>query len=150
MKNKEKVYELLENLTNLKKMDIELTHQKGDLSTNERIALFIIHNLGKEDKISLTVIRNKMKIAPSTITPIITSLEKRGLVERRIDEQDRRNIYVNLSKKGKILTQKIDEELKRVLLEYINYMGEKNIEELIKLITKTKEFISYKKGDKKC
>ena len=150
MKNKEKVYELLENLTNLKKMDIELTHQKGDLSTNERIALFIIHNLGKEDKISLTVIRNKMKIAPSTITPIITSLEKRGLVERRIDEQDRRNIYVNLSKKGKILTQKIDEELKRVLLEYINYMGEENIEELIKLITKTKEFISYKKGDKKC
>lgn len=150
MKNKEKVYELLENLTNLKKMDIEFIHEKDDLSTNERMVLFIIHNLSKDDKISLTTIRNKMRLAPSTITPIIASLEKRGLIERKVYEQDRRNIYIYLSEQGKKFTKKVDEELKGILLEYINYMGESNIQEIVRLIKKTKEFISYKKGEKKC
>lgn len=150
MDNQEMVYKLLEVLTDLKKTKFRYIHPKDELSNNERLVLFIIHNQSKQDRISLSVIREKMKLAPSTITPIISSLEKRGLIKRKIDEEDRRNIYIYLSKTGKEFTKRVDRELNDMLYEYIDYMGKKDTEEVIKLIIKTKEFMELKKGAKKC
>lgn len=148
MTNNELLYQLIEALNNLKKDRFDfMYHHIDDLSNNERMILFIIHNLSKKDKISLSTIRDKIKLAPSTITPIITSLEKRGLIERKIDESDRRNIFVLLSNDGKKLTKRVDNELKAHLNEYIQYMGDTDILKLIYLIDKTNEFFKKKKGE---
>lgn len=150
MENEELVYELLEEFSNLKRTNFSYMFTKDDLSHNERMVLFIIHNLNKDDKISLSIIRDKMKLAPSTITPIISSLEKRGFIERKIDESDRRNIYICLSNIGRMFTEKVDNELKNMLYEYIKYMGKNDTNEIIRLIKKTREFIVLKKGESRC
>lgn len=150
MENEELVYELLEEFSNLKRTNFSYMFTKDDLSHNERMVLFIIHNLNKDDKISLSIIRDKMKLAPSTITPIISSLEKRGFIERKIDESDRRNIYICLSNIGRRFTEKVDNELKNMLYEYIKYMGKNDTNEIIRLIKKTREFIVLKKGESRC
>lgn len=150
MENEELVYELLEKFSNLKRTNFSYMFTKDDLSHNERMVLFIIHNLNKDDKISLSIIRDKMKLAPSTITPIISSLEKRGFIERKIDESDRRNIYICLSNIGRRFTEKVDNELKNMLYEYIKYMGKNDTNEIIRLIKKTREFIVLKKGESRC
>ena len=150
MENEELVYELLDEFSNLKRTNFSYMFTKDDLSHNERMVLFIIHNLNKDDKISLSIIRDKMKLAPSTITPIISSLEKRGFIERKIDESDRRNIYICLSNIGRRFTEKVDNELKNMLYEYIKYMGKNDTNEIIRLIKKTREFIVLKKGESRC
>lgn len=150
MENEELVYELLEAFSNLKRTNLNYMFPKDGLSHNERMILFIIHNLSKGDRISLSIIRDKIKLAPSTITPIISSLEKRGFIERKIDENDRRNIYIFLSSNGKKFTEKVDNELKNMLYEYIKYMGKNDTNEIIRLIKKTREFKVLKKGDIKC
>lgn len=150
MENEELMYELLDAFSNLKRTNFNCMFPKDDLSHNERMILFIIHNLSKGDRISLSTIRDKIKLAPSTITPIISSLERRGLIERKIDENDRRNIYIFLSNNGKKFTEKIDNELKDILYEYIKYMGKNDTNEIIRLIKKTREFIVLKKGEIKC
>lgn len=150
MENEDLVYELLEEFSNLKRTNFSYMFTKDDLSHNERMVLFIIHNLNKDDKISLSIIRDKMKLAPSTITPIISSLEKRGFIERKIDESDRRNIYICLSNIGRRFTEKVDNELKNMLYEYIKYMGKNDTNEIIRLIKKTREFIVLKKGESRC
>lgn len=150
MENEELVYELLDAFSNLKRTNFNCMFPKDDLSHNERMILFIIHNLSKGDRISLSTIRDKIKLAPSTITPIISSLERRGLIERKIDENDRRNIYIFLSSNGKKFTEKVDNELKDILHEYIKYMGKNDTNEIIRLIKKTREFIVLKKGEIKC
>lgn len=150
MENEELVYELLDEFSNLKRTNFSYMFTKDDLSHNERMVLFIIHNLNKDDKISLSIIRDKMKLAPSTVTPIISSLEKRGFIERRIDENDRRNIYICLSNIGRRFTEKVDNELKNMLYEYIKYMGKNDTNEIIRLIKKTRKFIVLKKGESRC
>ena len=150
MENEELVYELLDEFSNLKRTNFSYMFTKDDLSHNERMVLFIIHNLNKDDKISLSIIRDKMKLAPSTITPIISSLEKRGFIERKIDESDRRNIYICLSNIGRRFTEKVNNELKNMLYEYIKYMGKNDTNEIIRLIKKTREFIVLKKGESRC
>ncbi len=42
-----------------------------------------------------------LDITPGGVTRIITSLEKRGIIKRRISPEDRRNIDVSLTAKGK-------------------------------------------------
>lgn len=150
MENEELVYELLDEFSNLKRTNFSYMFTKDDLSHNERMVLFIIHNLNKDDKISLSIIRDKMKLVPSTVTPIISSLEKRGFIERKIDESDRRNIYICLSNIGRRFTEKVDNELKNMLYEYIKYMGKNDTNEIIRLIKKTREFIVLKKGESRC
>lgn len=150
MKNEKLTYELLDAITSLKKTKFHDMCPKDNLSSNERMILFIIHNLNKDNRISLSVIREKIKLAPSTITPIISSLEKKGLVAREIDKIDRRNIYVYLSVEGKKFTKKVDNELKGILCEYIKYMGENDTNEIIRLMKKTREFITLKEGEIKC
>ncbi len=148
MEDKKLVYDLLYNFIDLKKYKFCYIDNEYSLTHTENMILFIIKNLSKNNKISLSVIRDKIKLAPSTITPVITSLENKELIERKIDENDRRNIYIYLSDKGKKFTQKVDRKIKDILCEYIEYMGKEDVNEIIRLIKKTKEYINVKKGDK--
>jgi len=41
------------------------------------------------------------QVRPPTMTRIIDALEEHGLVEKRRDERDRRNVYLSATRKGK-------------------------------------------------
>ncbi|RMH64414.1 MAG: MarR family transcriptional regulator [Calditrichaeota bacterium] len=48
-----------------------------------------------------------LDITPGGVTRIITSLEKKGIVKRRIGVEDRRRIDVQLTKKGRDMVDKL-------------------------------------------
>lgn len=87
MKNDDLVYELIESMLELKKVKSHSICIDDNLSGNEKMVLFIIKNIGNDNGILLSKVRNKIKLAPSTMTPIITSLEEKGLIERKIDKK---------------------------------------------------------------
>lgn len=151
MKNDDLVYELIESMLELKKVKFHSICIDDNLSGNEKMVLFIIKNIGNDNGILLSKVRNKIKLAPSTVTPIITSLEEKGLIERKIDKKDRRNIYIYLSEKGEKFTENVNDRWRSSLKGYIDYIGEKDVLEIIRLINQTKEYINYMKGEsKKC
>ncbi len=151
MKNNDLVYELIESMLELKKVKSHSICIDDNLSGNEKMVLFIIKNIGNDNGILLSKVRNKIKFAPSTVTPIITSLEEKGLIERKIDKKDRRNIYIYLSEKGEKFTENVNDRWRSSLKGYIDYIGEKDALEIIRLINQTKEYINYMKGEsKKC
>ncbi|MEG2310551.1 MAG: MarR family transcriptional regulator [Clostridia bacterium] len=141
--------ELIEKLMKMF-MLIKSTHfhniiQMDELTHNEKLVLFLLHEISIENEISLSVLREKIKLAPSTITPIITSLEAKGLITRKIDKIDRRNIHLKLSLKGIKYTTLAHTQLVYNIKEYINYMGKDDTKELIKLLSKTAEYIKERK-----
>lgn len=140
--------ELMETLIKLKHMQIKNCFDTPNMTHNQGFAMYILHDLEENNKISLLKLRKNMKLAPSTITPIITSLEKEGLIIRKIDESDRRNIFLVLTKKGREHTKFIHNKMKNDLQEYIEYMGEASIESLICNINKTINFFEERKKNK--
>ena len=50
-----------------------------------------------------------MHLSPSRLTRIMDGLVKKGYMIREIDKSDRRNMKLNLSRRGKILTNKVND-----------------------------------------
>ena len=64
--------------------------------------------LGSDESLNNTQISKRMKLSPSRSTRIIDTLVQKGYMKREIEQDDRRNMRVFLSRRGKILTNKLN------------------------------------------
>lgn len=63
---------------------------------------------GTDESLNNKTIAERMNLSPSRLTRIIDGLVKKKYIRRDIDPNDRRNMKVNLSKKGKSLVQQLN------------------------------------------
>jgi DNA-binding MarR family transcriptional regulator len=63
---------------------------------------------GTDESLNNTQISKRMNLSPSRLTRIIDGLVQKGYMLREIDQDDRRNMIVTLSRRGKILTNKLN------------------------------------------
>lgn len=141
MKNNDKlIEELMYTFRKFKKIKLCNDVNLEGLTHNELIVLFILNDISNNKKVLLSTLRERIRLAPSTVTPIITLLEEKGLIVRDIDKEDRRNIYICISPLGEEYTKKAQKYIKDEMNEYIEYIGEEDTKELIRLISKTINF----------
>jgi DNA-binding MarR family transcriptional regulator len=63
---------------------------------------------GSDESLNNKTIAERMNLSPSRLTRIIDGLVKKRYIRRNIDSNDRRNMRVNLSTKGKALVQQLN------------------------------------------
>lgn len=63
--------------------------------------------MGSEENLNNNELAKRMRLSPGRITRIIDGLVEKGYMQRKIDQADRRNMILSLSKKGKNLTNKL-------------------------------------------
>ncbi len=63
---------------------------------------------GSDETLNNKQLAKRMNLSPSRLTRIIDGLEKRGYMQREIAQKDRRNMRIFLSRRGKILTKKLN------------------------------------------
>jgi len=63
----------------------------------------VLSALAEEDGRTITAIADRLALEPSTITPLVKRLERCGLVERRRNPKDERQVQVSLTGKGREL-----------------------------------------------
>jgi DNA-binding MarR family transcriptional regulator len=68
---------------------------------------FVLFALLEDDGSTLKEIGTKAQIDSSSMTVLVDKLENEGLLERRLDAQDRRAIRVFLTPKGRDLAKKV-------------------------------------------
>lgn len=62
--------------------------------------------LWEQDDITVSALGNRLYLDSGTITPLIKRLEARGLVKRRRDEEDERQVRIRLTPEGRALRAK--------------------------------------------
>lgn len=70
--------------------------------------------LWEDDDILVKDLGSKLLLASNTLTPLLKKIENIGLIERRRDKNDERNVYIKLTEKGikmKEKALKIPEEI---------------------------------------
>jgi len=77
----------------------------------------------KNDVLNNKQVAERMNLSPSRLTRIIDGLVAKDYIIRQIEPLDRRNMKVELSKRGKVIVQKLNDayvKIHREILEDIN------------------------------
>ena len=74
-----------------------------DITYTQYVALMV---LWENIEISAKELGNRLHLDSGTLTPLLKSLEKKGLITRRRSEEDERVLLVRITKEGEALKEK--------------------------------------------
>ncbi|WP_068620801.1 MarR family winged helix-turn-helix transcriptional regulator [Paenibacillus tuaregi] len=116
----------------------------GGCKPSEMRLLFYIKRGMKnhEEGFSVSELSSALEVTSPTVTQLINSLEAEGLVERRMDSNDRRAVRVKLTQQGMDLTEKAMQAFFGRFIELYEYLGEEQSEQLSELLEKVGRFLS--------
>jgi len=138
---KDSLNELLVNVFNyiLNIEALNLKNQGVDLSMNE---VHIVEAIYNTDPPNMTNVSKRLLITVGTLTTAIDRLVAKGYVERYQKEEDRRKVYLRLTKKG-MEVKKIHDSFHEDMIE--NVVKDLDIEkndQLIKALENISEYFS--------
>lgn len=93
--------------------------------------LNIISCVGKAESMMMREIAERMRLAVSSITPIVDKLVEKKLVQRERSEEDRRVVSVILTEKGRKIYQMEVESFLRLSASILQALDEKEQEKFI-------------------
>jgi DNA-binding MarR family transcriptional regulator len=86
--------------------------------------------------LKVSEISKMLHVTSPTITQLLKGLELNGLIERHMDQVDRRSVGIVLTEKGEMVTQKAREAIFASFNGLIEYLGEEQSEQLAELLSK--------------
>lgn len=97
---------------------------------------YILQLLRKKGRCTVSSLAEEMTVKPSAITAMIDRLLKQGYVLRDRDEKDRRVVFIQISEEGKVVLDETHEKRKQVLMKYLSYLDQEELDSLVSIFTK--------------
>lgn len=127
------------DLTNYLGFSLRVAMKKIDKNLSQQLEVygvsipqsFILFSLLEQDGATLKEVGNKTLIDSSSMTVLVDKLEKDGLVERKLDSQDRRAIRVFITDKGRDIAEKVSKIGVKFNSRLYDLLGEGNQKEFI-------------------
>jgi DNA-binding MarR family transcriptional regulator len=100
--------------------------------------------------ITITELAGKMSLTPAAISQAMNLLEKHRLVRRKKSAEDKRQTFVMLTLKGKIMLKHMNKFRRntQVLDDIFEYLGKQDAEELVRIFGRIDEFIEQKMAER--
>ena len=89
----------------------------------------------------------KLNITPAGVTHMINSLEEAGYIERLADPADRRVVLVRPTDKSLEIIEKMHAEHLDFLQGLVDFLGEQDSKELIRLLTTSLEYVKERRKE---
>ena len=112
----------------------QLIEMEG-LTQGEFFGLAMLHEHLKEHPEGMHVreLADKARVSPPRVSRMLRDMEEKGLIERRIDRDDRRNTYIFLTEQGEEAWNRTAARLSTFLDRVVDRMGPENIRTMIDL-----------------
>lgn len=138
------INELLVQLFNDVLQIEEQSLKNGVLSELSITEVHTIEAIGMYTERTMSEIAQKLKITVGTLTTAVNKLIKKGYVERKRIEEDRRVVLVKLTKKGKLAYRIHDKFHKEMVNTAIDGLSLEEEKLLISSLNKINEFFKEK------
>lgn len=96
----------------------------------------VLETLGHLGPMLTGELSRKRLVSGGNVTVVVDNLMKQGLVERRVCAEDRRQIYVQLSAKGRRLFEKIFPKHAEFIVSLVGVLAEEEQQDLGRLLKK--------------
>lgn len=107
------------------------------------LSIILVHSR-QGNKITTSKISDLLGITKPAISQALKKLEQGGYIKRKVNNDDRRVVYVYLTKKGEQRLKQKDEHFKTHIDKALSKMEDEEVELFIKYAEK---FIKYAKGE---
>ncbi len=81
-----------------------------------------------------------LKVSTARIASTLNTLVKKGYVTRSPDDYDKRKVIVNITDEGRVYLFERYKEIKAVLMDMTDYLGEDDTKELVRIINRITDF----------
>ena len=137
------------------RMHLFLDHHAQELTRSEFFCIAMIRNYDKETGkgACVSVLAEKMRVQAPAISRMLKGLEKRELIERTTDPDDRRNVLVNLTDEGRMIWDRMSKHLEGYMNWIIEELGEEDMMTLISLLDRLSSIVEEgvkKEAEKLC
>ena len=132
---KEMNRELIHSLFRLKSvLNTEFVRDSSSVVKDISLTEYILMREIAEKRTDLTSIGEYLSVSKSAISQMLSALEKKGYLTRRINVKNRRNIVVRLTKTGRVALREKSEEFNARYECITNDIHVGEIKQIIKLI----------------
>lgn len=114
------------------------TSQFKDVSIKEMHTIEII---GKFENVTPSDIARELMVTLGTVTTSLNKLEAKGYIERRRSSSDRRVVYLNLTKKGRLLDRLHAQFHKNMVGHVVADMDEEAMKALLRGLENLHQFL---------
>ncbi|SFA77161.1 MarR family winged helix-turn-helix transcriptional regulator [Clostridium frigidicarnis] len=114
--------------------------QEGHFSDLSVTEIHTIEAIGMYDEKSMSEVAEKLNITVGTLTTAISRLIKKGYVERKRQEKDKRVVLIGLTKKGKLAFRIHEKFHKDMIRATINGLSEEEEKILTTSLEKLNKF----------
>ena len=87
----------------------------------------VLHFLGNESESSPSKLSRQFDLKPSTLTSMLDRLERKKILKRIPDPNDRRSFQIQLSKKGVVVASRLAEHMKRLEKKVYSFLGKNEL-----------------------
>ena len=135
--------ELLHSLFRLKST-LNTEFVKGASSVVKDISLpeYVLMKEIAENRGDLTAIGEYLSVSKSAVSQMLSSLEKKGYLTRRINVRNRRNIVVRLTRAGRVALRKQSDEFDERYENIVKDLDEGEVNKIIEIINRLQCAIS--------
>lgn len=81
-------------------------------------------------------ISNDMDVSSARVAQTLNNLEKKGLITRRIDPNDRRKILVTLTPEGKTFSEMHRKHILETVVKMLEMLGEDDAREFVRIMAR--------------
>lgn len=99
--------------------DVQSQAMEGAQCDLTRTHLWLLHRLDENAAIRLSELALAVGLEPSTLSPQVQSLERRGLVERESDPKDGRASLLRVTRSGRTLLARVRATRRRMFAELL-------------------------------
>ena len=117
--------------------DPDISMEEQELRYSERAALIslcLCCRAMDSESVRTAQIGEALELAPSTVTPLLDSLERKGLLTRHRMESDRRVVLVTPTESGWKMAARYRERNLRQFSKLLCWLGEEDSTELIRIL----------------
>ena len=144
--------QLVQSIFGLKRLHgvgFGITENKSDINLTELVLMKGItdNSTDSESNANLPDIREYLSISKAAVSQMLGALEKKGYINRDIDKNNRRNLIVTLTPKGREVLTSMDIEFNDRLEKIITYLGEDDVKHMINIISRMIEITTKLNND---
>lgn len=127
------------------KRDLTCKFQEVNLTAPQGMLIGV---LARNKKMKVSDLSEQLQLSNSTVSGIIDRLEKQGLVERTRSDEDRRIVYVSITKKTEEEVMEHYKYAEKKLEDILGNASEKELDEILRGLSILEKVLERNEQDK--